>query len=183
MLKNLIKNEKELPVTKRILAGALAVLSALVLPEIFHILGLISGLGSSLGEIFLPMHLPIILAGFLIGPYVGAVSGAIAPLVSFLVSGMPSVALLPFMVIELTFYGLVAGLLREKKMNSFLGLTLVQIGGRAARAVAILVAVYIIGFSSISPAIIYTSIVKGLFGILLQWVVIPLTLYRIKNKS
>ena len=181
MLKNLIKNEKELSVTKRILAGALAVLSALVLPEIFHILGIISGLGSSLGEIFLPMHLPIILAGFLIGPYVGVISGAIAPLVSFLVTGMPGLALLPFMIIELASYGLIAGLLKEKKMNSLLKVGIVQIGGRVIRALAIVLAVYIIGVAKINPAIIYTSIARGVIGILLQWALVPLVVYRVKN--
>ena len=39
-------------------------------------------------------------------------------LASFLLSGMPMLAVLPFMMIELCAYGLVAGLLREIKLPS-----------------------------------------------------------------
>ena len=71
-----------------------------------------------LGVAFLPMHLPIIFVGLIAGPAVGAIAGAAAPLVSFLLSGMPMLAMLPLMMVELCAYGLVAGLLRGIKLPS-----------------------------------------------------------------
>lgn len=50
-----------------------------------------------LAKPFLPMHLPIILVGLLAGPYAGAIAGLLGPLASFALSGMPGIAMLPFM--------------------------------------------------------------------------------------
>lgn len=164
------------------LAAVLAIVSAVALPQIFHVMGAISGLGTALGETFLPMHLPIILTGLLAGPYAGAVSGLCAPLLSFALSGMPSVILLPFMVIELFIYGLSAGLLRNAKMPVTLKVLSAQVAGRLIRAAVILLAVYAFGYEKISASIIYTSIAAGIFGIVLQLVLIPLIVYRVENR-
>lgn len=160
-------------------AGALA--GAVVFPQLFHALGAVSGLGTALGEAFLPMHLPIILAGFLGGPVAGCLGGLFGPLLSFALSGMPTAAMLPFMMLELCLYGLSAGLLRNIKMPSLLKLLAVQLSGRLVRAAAILIAVYLFGFNEISPAVILTSVKTGLFGLCLQWALIPLITYRIEN--
>lgn len=45
------------------LAAAAAVVGAVAVPQLFHVMGAVSGLGTALGETFLPMHLPIILVG------------------------------------------------------------------------------------------------------------------------
>ena len=82
--------------------GALAALvSAVTLPQMIHALGAAAGLGTSLGEMLLPMHLPIILAGLLAGPFAVGTAGFLSPLISFALTGMPTIAMLPFMVIEL----------------------------------------------------------------------------------
>lgn len=52
----------------------LAVLAAVAVTQVFHLLGAASGLGTALGEAFLPMHLPVILVGLLAGPYEGGLS-------------------------------------------------------------------------------------------------------------
>ena len=70
-------------------ATLLAIVAAVVLPQLFHVIGAVSGQGTMLGVAFLPMHLPIIFVGLIAGPAVGAIAGAAAPLVSFLLSGMP----------------------------------------------------------------------------------------------
>ena len=49
----------------------------------------------------------------------GCRNGSGKSLLSFALTGMPSAALLPFMMIELTVYGLVCGLLKNKKCPSF----------------------------------------------------------------
>ena len=103
----------KLSVKTQTLATIVAIVAAVVLPQLFHLMGAVSGLGTALGETFLPMHLPIILAGLLAGPYVGAIAGVLSPLISFALTGMPTAAMLPFMMIELFVYGLTSGLLRN----------------------------------------------------------------------
>ncbi len=170
-----------LSVKVQTIATIAAIVGAVAVPQVFHALGAASGLGTSLGEAFLPMHLPIILVGLLAGPYAGAIAGLLGPLASFAISEMPGAVMLPFMMIELCAYGLFAGLLRNVKMPTIAKVLAVQIGGRAVRAAAILLAVYAFGNVSVRVAAIWTSIGTGLFGLALQWALIPLSVYRIEN--
>lgn len=176
-------SKAKLSVKAQTLATIAAIAGAVVVPQVFHVLGAMSGLGNALGETFLPMHLPIILVGLLAGPYAGAISGLLGPLVSFALSGMPGAVMLPFMMIELCAYGLVAGLLRNVKMPTISKVLLVQIAGRAARATAMLISVYALGNASIQLAVIWTSVVAGIFGIVLQWALLPLIVYRVENQN
>ena len=89
--------------------------------------------------------------------------------------------MLPFMMIELCMYGLFAGLLRNKKMPNITKVLTAQVAGRAVRAIAILFAVYALGNDAIKTAVIWKSVVAGIPGIALQWVLLPLLLYRIEN--
>lgn len=162
-------------VKTKTLLTAITVMLAVVLPQILHLAG-----GNSLGEIWLPMHLPVILAGFIAGPAVGAISGVMAPAVSFLISGMPSAVILPFIAIELCCYGLFSGLLANVKMPSVLKVLSVQVGGRAVRAIAIIIAAAL--GSAINPEIIITSVVTGVCGIVLQLLVIPPVLSKLNEK-
>jgi hypothetical protein len=173
----------KLSVKTQTLATSGAIVGAVVLPQLFHVMGAMSGLGTALGETFLPMHLPVILVGLLAGPYAGAVSGLLSPLVSFALTGMPTAAMLPFMMIELCCYGLFSGLLRNVNIPTIVKVLLTQIGGRAVRAVAILFATYVLGSTKIPVSIIWTSIVAGIFGIVLQWALLPLIVYRVENVS
>ncbi len=173
--------KSRLSVKVQTIAAIAAVVGAVAVPQLFHALGAVSGLGTSLGEAFLPMHLPIILVGLLAGPYAGAVAGLLGPLASFAISHMPGEVMLPFMMIELCAYGLLAGLLRNVKLPTIVKVLAVQIGGRAVRAVAILLAVYAFENESIRVATIWKSIGTGLFGLALQWALIPLIVYRVEN--
>lgn len=170
-----------LSVKAQTLAALAAIIGAVVLPQIFHVMGAASGLGTKLGEVFLPMHLPIILAGLLAGPFAGAVAGFLSPMVSFALSGMPGAAMLPFMMIELCAYGLFSGLLRNVNIPVIGKVLASQVGGRAVRAAAILVSVYAFGNTAVPVSIILTSISVGIFGIVLQLVLIPLLVYRVEN--
>lgn len=165
----------------QLLWTACSLVLAVAIPQILHVVGAVSGVGSSLGEVLLPMHLPIMLAGFAAGPLVGAVAGFAAPLISFALTGMPGAALLPFMMIELCAYGLFAGLLKNVKAPAILKVLSVQLLGRAIRAAAILIAVYAFSFDGIKVQIIWNSVVTGLLGLCLQWIIIPLAVYRIEN--
>lgn len=159
----------------------LAIVTAIVLPQIFHAVGVISGTGSLLGTAFLPMHLPVILAGLLGGPAVGLVAGALSPLVSFAISGMPAAALIPFMTLELAAYGLVGGLLSKVKIPVFVKLLITQVSGRVVRAIAVLISVYGLGSQSVQVASILDMFITALPGILLQLALIPLLMYRMEG--
>lgn len=170
-------------VKAQVLATITAIVAAVAVPQLFHFLGYVSGLGTALGETFLPMHLPIILVGLLAGPYAGAVAGLLGPLASFALSGMPGVVMLPFMMIELCAYGLFAGLLRNAKMPTIAKVLITQVAGRAVRAAAILIAVFAFGNENVNIAVIWMSIGAGIFGIVLQWALLPLIVYRVENSK
>lgn len=174
-------SKPRLSVKAQTLAALLAIIGAVAVPQLFHAMGTVSGLGTALGETFLPMHLPIILVGLLAGPYAGAAAGLLGPLVSHLMTGMPGSVMLPFMMIELCAYGIFAGLLRNTKMHNIAKVLLAQVAGRAVRAIAILAAVYALGNESVKIPVIWNSIITGIPGLVLQWSIIPLLMYRIEN--
>lgn len=173
--------KKKLSVKTQTLAAVTAIAAAVVLPQILHVMGAVSGLGTALGESFLPMHLPILLVGLLAGPYAGAIAGLFSPLLSHALTSMPTGAMLPFMMIELCVYGLIGGLLREVKMPSLAKILIAQVAGRAVRAVAILIATYGFASAAVPVSVIWKSVGTGIFGLVLQWVLLPLLLYRIQN--
>lgn len=172
-----------LSVKTQTIAAIAAIIGAVAVPQIFHAIGAVSGLGTALGETFLPMHLPIILVGLLAGPYAGAISGLLGPLASHLMTGMPGSLMLPFMMFELCTYGAIAGLCRNLKMPNIAKVLTAQIGGRVIRAAAILIAVYLLKNDSIKISIIWKSIVTGIPGLLFQWSLLPLLMYRIENRK
>ncbi|MCL2108418.1 MAG: ECF transporter S component [Oscillospiraceae bacterium] len=170
----------------------IAVICAVALPQVFHILGAVSGFGAMPGATFLPMQIPVLVAGFLGGPIVGLLAGVLSPAVSFGftaalgLDAMPAGFMLPYMTLELAGYGFMAGLLCKinPKMPIFVNLVIAQLFGRAVRAVAVLIAVYVIGLNNPAPtavASIWEAVVAGLPGIVLQWALIPLIVYRAKG--
>lgn len=165
------------------IATILAIVSAVVLPQLFHGMGIVSGLGTALGEVFLPMHLPILLTGLLAGPYAGAIAGLCSPAISFALSGMPSSTMLPFMMIELAVYGLAAGLLRNVQLPVILKVIAAQLAGRLVRGGAILLSVYAFQNEAISVAVIWNSILTGLPGLVLQWCLLPLLVFWVEHRS
>lgn len=171
---------QKISVKAQALGTLIALVSAVALPQLVHAVGAASGIGTALGETFLPMHLPIILVGLLAGPYAAGAAGLLSPLVSFALTGMPTSAMLPFMMIELCVYGICAGLLKNVKMPAIVKVLIAQIVGRAVRAGAIAIGFYAFG-TVIQPTVIFTSITAGLFGIILQLVIIPLAVYRLKE--
>lgn len=173
-------SKSKLSIKTQTMGGILAIVAAVAIPQIFHLIGKYCDMGNSLGETYLPMHLPIILAGILVGPYAAGIAGIIGPLFSYLITGMPSSIMLPFMMIELFAYGTSAGLLRNTKMPCVLKVLLSQISGRLLRAFAIIIGFYAF-HSVVKPQIIYKSILTGLFGIILQLTLIPLIVYRLRE--
>lgn len=117
-MENTLTRKKQI-ITAKALTTVIGITLSVAIPQLFHVIGIVSGTGSIPGSAFLPMHLGVFFTALLAGPAVGAVTGAVSPLLSFALTGMPSAALLPFMMIELTVYGVVCGLLKNKKCPSF----------------------------------------------------------------
>ncbi len=176
-----IRTQRAIGTKAWVTAGA--VVSAVLLPQIFHLAGIWSGTGALAGSSFLPMHIPVLLAGLLGGPMAGLLAGLVSPVLSFGLTGMPTAAMLPMMMAELAGYGLASGWLRQARMPVFAKLLIAQIAGRGVRALFILAAVIWFHPSGIALSGIWTAVIAGLPGILLQWALIPLLVYRLNRLS
>jgi LytS/YehU family sensor histidine kinase len=141
------------------------------------------------GPTFLPMQYFVLLAGLLFGWKAGLVVGLLTPLASYALSGMPVVNVLPQVMVEVSAYGVLAGLLRERlnlwAMWSLLGAI---IGGRLALLVAIGVSALVSGESysalgsSSNPLLAVWLVVKqGWPGIIIQLVSIPVVVFLIEK--
>ena len=123
---------------------ALFVTLAVFVPWVFHQFHLA-------GATFLPMHIFVLVAGLLFGWRAGLITGLLTPLVSHFISGMPVLNILPQIMIELSAYGLIAGILRQKyNLRPIWALLGAIAGGRMALLLAMLV-IYLIAGQSYSP--------------------------------
>lgn len=163
--------------TKRMVYGGVLVALGVILPQLFHIFG------PQAGQVFLPMHIPVLLAGILVGPYWGLAVALIAPILSSVITGMPAVPMLYFMLFELVTYAVVAGILSDKKANIYLNLAVTLICGRIANGLAMVIAVNVfkLSFPFANTAAFFGGVAKGLPGIVIQLVLIPLIVYALKK--
>ena len=163
---------------KRLVLCAACVALSVVLPMAFHMI-------PNAGGIFLPMHIPVLLCGLMLGWPLGFVCGLVGPLLSSVLTGMPAMAILPGMMVELAVYGLVAGLLmkfvRTGKLFSdlYISLTGAMLVGRlvggAARALIFMPGKYTVaGWAA-------ASFVTGLPGIVIQLALIPAIYYALER--
>jgi len=164
--------KQRVSVTKQLIYGLIATLCAVVLPQLAHLIGDALGVQTALGEILLPMHLPVIFIGLLAGPIAGGVAGVCSPLVSFALTGMPKAVMLPFILIEVATYGIVAGFLKQANISNLVKVILVQVAGRVVKAIAILVVFYAFD-GKVAPIVIWTTLYMGVAGMAIQWLAIP----------
>ncbi len=114
------------------LLTALFVMLSVLVPWAFHQFHLA-------GPTFLPMHIFVLIAGLLFGWRAGLIVGLFTPLASYAVSGMPALTILPQIIIELSAYGSIAGMLHEKyNLRTIWSLLGAMIGGRIASLITIL---------------------------------------------
>ena len=133
------------------------------------------------GATFLPMHIFVLVAGLLFGWRAGLAVGLFTPLASYAVSGMPVLTILPQIVVELSVYGLAAGILRERfNLRVIWALIGAMVAGRLALLLAVSI-IYLAGavYSPLgagkSPlTVLWTVVSLGWPGILVQLVSIPL---------
>ncbi len=168
--------------TIKISIGAMLTALSIILPQIFHLTGI-----PQVGSVFLPMHIPVLLSGFIIGPVYASIIGAVAPFISHLLTNMPASARLPFMIIELLFYGLTSGLfyhtfkLKNKKFGTVISLCLSMSAGRLAYALSLFIASEFFGITCGGAVAAATATVTGIYGIVLQLVAIPPIVYALKK--
>jgi len=139
------------------------------------------------GATFLPMHIFVLLAGLLFGWRTGLVVGLLTPLASYAISGMPVLRILPQIVVELSAYGLVAGILHEKlKLRAIWSLVGAMISGRLALCLAVL-SIYLIVGEIYSPlglaanpfSVVWAVINQGWPGIVIQLALIPIVVWLV----
>ena len=89
---------------KKYVITAMCITLCAVLPLTLHFI-------PRAGSTVMPMHIPVLLCGLIVGPYFGLLAGLFGPLLSSFTTGMPLMAYVPVMMVELAVYGLVCGLL------------------------------------------------------------------------
>jgi LytS/YehU family sensor histidine kinase len=166
------------------LLTAAFVMLAVFVPWIFHQFHLA-------GATFLPMHIFVLIAGLLFGWRAGLLVGLFTPVTSYFISGMPALNVLPQVVIEVSAYGLISGLLREKyNLRTIWSLLGAMIGGRMALLLAISI-IYFIGGQSYSPlgpevnplASSWSTVKQGWPGLAIQLAFIPAIIWLVGKSS
>ena len=137
------------------------------------------------GPTFLPMHIFVLVAGLVFGWRAGLVVGFLTPLASYAVSGMPVLSILPQIVVELSVYGLVAGILRERfNLRMIWSLLGAMIAGRLALLLFVL-ALYLTVGEIYSPLgqeatpllAVWSTVKQGWPGIVIQLALIPVIIW------
>ena len=131
------------------------------------------------GPTYLPMHYFVLLGGLIFGWRSGLIIGALTPLISYGISGMPALPVLPQIIIEVSTYGLVAGLLREKfQLRIFWSLLGAMVAGRLTLLSTISILSFFgtahspLGAESGILAAFWSTLNQGLPGIAVQLIVI-----------
>ena len=133
------------------------------------------------GPTYLPMHFFIFIAALAAGWQAGLIVGVLTPLASFAVSGMPPVTILPQILVEVSVYGLIAGLLRQKfHLNVLWSLLGAMVGGRLALLAAVSIIQAVTGnvYSPLGPtatafSAVWNTVAQSWPGILAQLAIIP----------
>ena len=146
----------------------------ITLPRIFHILA-----GNTAGATFLPMHIAVLIAALTFGITSSAIVAGSSVIFSYLLTGMPSLARLPYMLIELLIYAVLLSIF-NKKFNSYISLIATIVLGRVVYAGVLAFAINVIGLSTYGISVI-ESIKIGLPGIVIQLLCIPI-IVKIMNE-
>ncbi|HHX11933.1 MAG TPA: ECF transporter S component [Clostridiales bacterium] len=167
---------KKMSYVKRSIITAVSIALCVVLPMAFHSI-------PNAGSILSPMHIPVLLAGLICGWQFGLLTGLAGPLLSSLITGMPPMAFLPSMMIELAVYGLVCGLMinivHTKKVYVDLYISLV-VSLLVGRVIAGIARALIFSAGNYSIAAWTTSyFVTSFPGIVIQLVIIPTIIFAL----
>lgn len=146
----------------------------IAIPRIFHIL-----VGSSAGVTFLPMHWMVLISAIVFGMTSSCIVAGSSVIFSYLLTGMPALARMPYMLIELIIYGILLGLF-NKKFNSYISLIATMILGRILYAGVLFASVNIFGLNGYGISVMQ-SIKSGIPGIILQLALVPVLAMIVKK--
>jgi len=160
---------------KDLLLGSLLLALALILPVVFHAVGL--------GSAFLPMFYPILIAGFLLALPVAAAVGFLAPLTSALLTGMPPlfppVALI-MMVEGLVFTALPYWLHQKQNIKIIPTLVVTVV---AERTVLLAAVVLLAKWLELPEGVLgLASVFRGLPGIVVIFIIIPTLVKKLEER-
>lgn len=175
-----VKLKTKITIKSLITVGLIAL--AVGLPQLVHLVA-----GAQGGMTWLPMYLPVLIGGCLLGTWWGLGIGIASPVVSFLVtlssgSPMPALERLPFMIVELAVFALVAGLFSKKiSENGWLAFPAVLLAQVAGRMTFITLVAIFQNLLSFNVATVWTQIQTGLIGLVLQAVLVPLVIMLLNH--
>lgn len=159
---------------KDVVLGGLFTALGVVLPMLFHLVGL--------GKVFLPMHLPVVTAGFLVRPAVAASVGVSVPLLSAALTGMPPLPLAPLMAVELAILASSASLFyRRLRLPWWASLPLAILCGRTSWVLMVLILAPLLHLPERMLSL--ASIVAGLPGTALQLLVVPMVVCTLERRQ
>lgn len=161
---------------KRSIITAVCIALCYVIPLMFH------GIQNA-GNIFCPMHIPVFICGLICGWQYGLLCGIAGPALSSALSGMPPVAILPSMMVELAAYGTAAGLMmklvrtKSTYADLYISLIVAIVCGRVLAGLAKAL-IFARGSYSMS-AWIAGSVVTSWPGTVIQLVFIPTIVFAL----
>lgn len=124
----------EMSSVKKSIICSVCIALCYVLPLFFH------GIQNA-GSVLCPMHIPVIICGLVCGGPYGLICGLAGPAMSSILTGMPAIAYLPTMMVELGAYGLVSGVLinrvrtRNTVADIYISMIVAMIIGRIAAGI------------------------------------------------
>lgn len=169
-LQEVLSTKKAKYIVGTILFSALGV----TIPRIFHLL-----VGAQAGATFLPMHIMVLIAALTFGVTSASFVAGSSIIFSYLLTGMPALARLPYMLIELVIYAVLLGLL-NKKFNSYVSLIATMIIGRIIYAGVLFASVNIFGFNGYGISVL-ESTKAGMLGIAIQLAIVPVIAMLVKK--
>ncbi len=161
---------------KKSIITAVCIALCVVLPMAFHTI-------PNAGSIFCPMHIPVLLCGLICGWQYGLLCGLAGPLLSSLFTGMPPIAYLPAMLVEIAVYGIVTGLMmklvhtKNTYADLYISLITALVTGRIIAGIAKALIFSAGKYSLMAWATSY--FVTSLPGIIIQLVLIPSIVYAL----
>ena len=161
---------------KKSLITAVCIALCYVIPLMFH------GIQNA-GNIFCPMHIPVFICGLICGWQYGLLCGIAGPALSSALSGMPPVAILPSMMVELAAYGTASGLMmklvrtKSTYADLYISLIVAIVCGRVLAGLAKAL-IFARGSYSMS-AWIAGSVVTSWPGTVIQLVFIPTIVFAL----
>lgn len=186
MLRRIALNAQPLPLAVKLTDArtygiiAVFVVLSVAVPWIFHQFHLA-------GATYLPMHIFVFIAALTCGWQAGVIVGLLTPFASYAVSGMPALTVLPQIAVEITVYGLIAGLLRQKyNLRAAWAVLGAMVGGRIALLLAVLMVQWVTGnvYSPLGPAAtpfaaVWHTVAQSWPGMLIQIALIPVVFWAI----